>query len=224
MMDMAGGIVQETVRGVASAISFITMVTVALIFLLFELLVLPQKLRSALPREQDATRHVTAFTREIQRYLGIKTVISIGTGLIVGFWVWIMGVDFALFWGVAAFLLNYIPVLGPLIAGVPAVLYALVQLGWAQALVLASGYLVIKLIIGDLIEPALMGRRFGLSTFMVLVALVFWGWVWGPLGMILSVPLTMMIKIALSHTERYRWVAVLLGPGPPAEPPQRSVD
>ena len=215
LMDMVGGILGGTVKGVASALSYITLVGVTLIFVLYELVCMPAKLRVAMGSWERPGAHFRTVTREIQRYLGIKTVISAATGLVVGLWLWLMGVDFAFFWGLLTFLLNYIPVIGPLIAGVPAVLLTLVQLGWARALIVLAGYLVVKLVIGDLIEPHLMGRRFGLSPLVVFVSLMFWGWVWGPLGMILSVPLTMGIKIVLDHTVHLQWLGSLLGPAPP---------
>jgi predicted PurR-regulated permease PerM len=215
-LNVAGGILGGTVRGVFSLVSDVTLVAVGLIFVLYELVILPDKLSKALSGA-DWAGHFMDIVREVQRYLGIKTVISAGTGLIIGIWVAMLGVDFPLLWGLAAFLLNYIPVLGPVIAAVPAVLVTLVQFGPARAIVLALGYLAVKVVIGDLLEPHLMGRRFGLSTAVVLVSLVFWGWVWGPLGMILSVPLTQTIKIAMEHSTHMKWVAVLLGPAPRVE-------
>ncbi len=225
-MDVAGGILGGTVKGVAAAVWAVTLVTVALIFILYELVIFPGKLRAALSSPGDSTRHFKSASREIQRYLGIKTAISIVTGIIVGAWVALLGVAFPLLWGLAAFLLNYIPVFGSIIAAVPAILVALVQHGGVRALVLAMGYLVVKVVIGDLIEPHLMGRRFGLSTLVVLLSLVFWGWLWGPLGMLLSVPLTMVIKILLENTSSLRWVAVLLGPaaGQARPPARRALD
>jgi len=214
-IDVAGGILGGTVRGVFSLVSDITLVAVGLIFVLHELVILPEKMSRALSGGRDWTRHFVAIVKEVQRYLGIKTAISVVTGILLGSWVALLGVDFPLLWGLAAFLLNYIPVLGPVIAAVPAVLVTLVQFGPARAIVLALGYLVVKVILGDLLEPHWMGRRFGLSTAVVLVSLVFWGWVWGPLGMILSVPLTQTIKIAMEHSAHLKWVAVLLGPAPP---------
>ena len=222
-VDVAGGILGGTVKGVASAVTAVTLVTVGLIFILSELVIFPGKLRAALAGAGDPTRYFNRATREIQRYLVIKTAISVATGIIVGLWVALLGVDFPLLWGLVAFLLNYIPVLGPIIAAVPAVLVTLVQYGWVRALVLAAGYLLLKVVIGDLLEPHLMGRRFGLSTLVVLLSVVFWGWLWGPLGMLLSVPLTMVIKIALENTPSLGWVAVLLGPSPQEAAPAPRV-
>jgi predicted PurR-regulated permease PerM len=218
-VDVMGGILQETVRGLASAVSFTTLVAVALIFALHEFAHLQAKLKAAWGGSERPAHHFRTVRKEVQRYLGIKTAISAVTGVIIWLWMTLMQVDFAPFWGLLAFLLNYVPVLGPLIAGVPAVLLTLVQLGWARALVVGAGYLVVKLVIGDLVEPHLMGRKFGLSTLVVFVSLLFWGWVWGPLGMILSVPLTMVIKIALDHSQELRWLGTLLGPTTSDPPP-----
>lgn len=220
LVDVAGGLVGDTVRGVVSVLSNLTLVAVTLIFVLYELVVWPGKLEAAFGDREPRRRFEDVF-RELQRYFGVKTAVSAATGLLIGTWVWAVGIDFPLLWGLAAFLLNYVPVLGPFIAAVPPILVALVQFGWTRTLVLALGYLAVKIVIGDLLEPRLMGRRFGLSTTVVLVSLVFWGWIWGALGMILSVPLTMTLKITLEHSSELSWVAGLLGRGP-VRPPARS--
>ena len=116
----------------------------------------------------------------------------------------------ALLWGLVAFLLNYVPNLGSIIAAVPAVLLALVQYGVGHALLVLMGYVAVNMLLGNLLEPVLMGRRLGLSTLVVFLSLVFWGWVWGPVGMLLSVPLTMIAKIFLENTRDLAWLAVML--------------
>ena len=115
-------------------------------------------------------------------------------------------------WGTLAFLLNYVPNIGSIIAAIPALLLALVQLGPGAVLWSAIGYLVVNNLVGNVIEPRFMGRGLGLSTLVVFLSLVFWGWVLGPVGMFLSVPLTMTLKIALDSSEETRWIAILLGP------------
>ncbi len=144
-------------------------------------------------------------------------MVSVATGLLIGVWVGVLGVDFAIFWGLVAFVLNFIQNLGSVIAAVPTTLLAMVQIGVGRGLLVALGYLVVNMVIGNFIEPHLMGRRVGLSTLVVVLSLVFWGWVWGPIGMLLSVPLTMVLKILLENTEEFRWVAVLLGDSRAAE-------
>jgi predicted PurR-regulated permease PerM len=122
-----------------------------------------------------------------------------------------VGVDYPLLWGVLAFLLNFVPNIGSLLAAIPALLLALIQLGISGTLWALLGYVVINNVIGAVIEPRFMGRGLGLSTLVVFLSLVFWGWVLGPVGMFLSVPLTMMVKIGLDSNEQTRWIAVLLG-------------
>jgi predicted PurR-regulated permease PerM len=124
---------------------------------------------------------------------------------------WSIGLDFPLLWAMLAFLFNYIPTIGSIIAAVPAVLLALVQLGPGAAGVTAMGFAAINVVFGNIIEPRLMGYGVGLSPLIVFVGLVFWGWVFGPVGMLLSVPLTMTLKLALESDERTKWVAILIG-------------
>ena len=131
-----------------------------------------------------------------------------------------LGLGFPLLWGLVAFIFNYIPNLGSILAAIPPVLLALVQFGPARAAVVAVGYLVINIGLANFLEPYLMGRRLGLSTLVVFLSLVFWGWVWGPVGMLLSVPLTVIVKIALENTKDFRWVAIMLGANPTRSTPR----
>lgn len=144
--------------------------------------------------------------------MAIKTWVSLATGILISAWAAILGVDYPLLWGLLAFALNYVPNIGSIIAAVPAVLLALVQLGLFKALLTAGGYVAVNLIMGNVVEPRFMGRGLGLSTLVVFLSLLFWGWVLGPVGMLLSVPLTITAKIALDSREETRWVAILLGP------------
>ena len=211
--EAAVGLIGGTLRGIASTVSLAFLVLLIMAFILAEATVFPAKLRVALGREDADLGRFAQITREVQHYLGIKTVISLVTGILVGFWVWMLGVDFPLFWGLIAFLFNYIPTIGSILAAIPAMLLALVQFGVGPALVVGLGYLVINVIFGNIVEPHLLGRRLGLSTLVVILSLLFWGWVWGPIGMLLSLPLTMIVKIMLENTDDFRWVAVLLGSG-----------
>ena len=124
---------------------------------------------------------------------------------------WALGVDFPLLWAMLAFLLNYIPTIGSIIAAVPAVLIALVQLGPGEASATAIGFVGINMVFGNIIEPRLMGYGVGVSPLVVFIGLFFWGWVFGPIGMLLSVPLTMTLKLALESDKRTRWIAILIG-------------
>ena len=130
---------------------------------------------------------------------------------------WLIGVEFPVIWGLLAFLLNYIPTIGSIAAGIIPSLVALVQLGPGWAVAVALCYIGINSLLGSFIEPVLLGNRFGLSTVMVLVSVLFWGWVWGAVGMFLAVPLTMMIKIMMEQSDDFRWVSVLISQNAPED-------
>lgn len=149
------------------------------------------------------------------RYLVIKTLISVATGLAVWALLAVTGIRFAFLWGMLAFALNYIPNIGSFIAAIPPIIQAFLFNGFSEGLILAGGYILINLIFGSIIDPKILGRGLGLSTLVVFMSLIFWGWLMGPVGMLLSVPLTIVLKIALEPTAAGHKIAVLLGDGPP---------
>ncbi len=155
---------------------------------------------------------ITAFTSSVQQYLLIKTMVSLLTGTLVAISLVVLGVDYPVLWGVLAFGFNFVPNIGSIIAAIPAVLLALVQLGPLGATLAATCYLAINIVVGNFIEPRFMGKKLGLSTLVVFLSLIFWGWVLGPVGMLLSVILTMKVKIALDSNADTAWLGMLLGP------------
>jgi predicted PurR-regulated permease PerM len=189
---------------------FLILMTV--IFMLFEAFHLPDKIRVICGDKDRSFANFYGFIENVNRYMIIKTIFSLATGVLVTVWVGIVGLDYAVLWGVLAFLFNYVPNIGSIIAALPAILIAIVQLGFFRAGATAAGYLVINMVLGSMIEPRFMGKGVGLSTLVVFLSLLFWGWVLGPVGMFLSVPLTITAKIALNSLEETRWLAVLLGP------------
>ena len=193
--------------------TFLILLTV--IFILLEASGFPKKIVVALPDPEKSLAPLREFTESVTRYIALKTLFSAVTGVAIGIWLALLGVDYALVWGLVAFLLNYVPNIGSIIAAIPAVLLALVQLGTGPALFAALGFLVVNVAVGSILEPRSMGSGLGLSTLVVFLSLVFWGWVLGPVGMVLSVPLTMIVKIGLESNENTRWIAILLG-SPPA--------
>ncbi len=214
LLDLLGG----TLRSITTFLSNTFLVLLTMIFILFEAAGFSGKLVAAFGDRVTEIDRLGSVTRQVQRYLAIKTLVSLVTGTLVGIWVSVLGLGFPLLWGLVAFLFNFIPNLGSILAAVPVVALALVQFGPGRAAVAGIGYLVINIVLANFIEPNLMGRRLGLSTLVVFLSLVFWGWVWGPVGMLLSVPLTMVVKIALENTEDLRWVGVMLGANPPTVP------
>jgi AI-2 transport protein TqsA len=186
------------------------LILLTVVFMLFEAESVPRKIHIALDDPTMRIQQVDKFLTSINNYLVIKTLVSIATGLIIGLWLSFLGVDHYLLWGVLAFLLNYIPNIGSIIAAIPAVLLAFVQLGPTTAGLAALGYVLSNTIMGNVIEPRYMGRGLGLSTLVVFLSLIFWGWLLGTVGMLLSVPLTMIVKIALESGDDTKWIALLL--------------
>lgn len=199
-------------RGVLTN-SFLILLTV--IFILLEASSFPAKLHAVSDSVHTSLAGFDKFTENVQRYMAIKTIVSLATGVAIAIWLAVIGVDYPLLWGLLAFLFNYVPNVGSILAAFPAILFALIQLGVGAALWSGLGYLVVNIVMGQVIEPRFMGRGLGLSTLVVFVSLVFWGWVLGPVGMFLSVPLTMTVKIALESNNETRWIAILLGPEVP---------
>lgn len=179
-------------------------------FLMSEAAGIPQKIKLIRAGKQDALDSYNAIIKGINRYLAIKSFTSFLTGALIFIFLKIQGVDFPILWGMIAFLLNYIPNIGSLIAAIPPVLLALIQFGFGQATVTAALFLAVNTVIGSILEPRIAGQGVGLSTLVVFLSLIFWGWVLGPVGMLMSVPLTMSIKIALAENDSTRWIAILL--------------
>jgi AI-2 transport protein TqsA len=186
---------------------FLILLTV--LFILLETSGFPQKLQAAFP-DPEFLGHFKTITANVNHYMGLKSLISLATGGSIWILLALIGVDFAGTWGLLAFFLNFIPAIGSIIAAVPAVLWALVQLGLPSALFTALAYLAVNIIIGNFLDPRIIGRKLGLSPLVVIISLIFWGWVLGPIGMLLSVPLTMIAKIALATSDDTRWLAVML--------------
>jgi predicted PurR-regulated permease PerM len=188
-----------------------------MVFILLEVSSAAVKAQAAFGLAAGTFDRPRAFVSNLGRYLGIKTVVSVATGLTAGLLTWWIGLDFPLLWAMLAFLFNYVPTIGSIIAAVPAVLLAVVQLGLGDALTTALGFLAINMVFGNMIEPRLMGRGVGISPLIIFTGLVLWGWIFGPVGMLLSVPLTMTVKMALESNDRTRWAAILIGSEQDAE-------
>jgi predicted PurR-regulated permease PerM len=207
----AMGLVVGILNGLKGVLTNGFLIMLTAIFILLEASSFPIKLRAILTDPKRSLSYFEKFIYTVQRYIAIKTLISLGTGIAIAIWLLILGVDYPLLLGLLAFLLNYVPTIGSILAAVPAVLLTLLQLGMGKVLLVVMGYLVVNIVVGNVIEPRIMGRGLGLSTLVVFLSVVFWGWVFGPVGMLLSVPLTMTVKIALDSNEDTRWIAILLG-------------
>ena len=159
---------------------------------------------------------------ELRSFLLVKLGTSATTSLLAGLLCYFLKVDLPLLWALLAFLLNFIPTVGSIIAAIPPTFLALVLYGPGTALAVAGGYVAINLVIGSLIEPRLMGEALGLSPLVVFLSMLLWGYLLGVVGALLSPTLTMFVKTWMEHTEDMRWAAVLMSPPPPEPEPDES--
>ncbi|RPJ32617.1 MAG: AI-2E family transporter [Verrucomicrobiaceae bacterium] len=208
------GVLGQVVGFFGAAVIFIILT----VFMLSEAEGFGGRLQAISQAQGPNIARMVSATRDIQRYLAIKTVVSLATGFLAGLLCWAAGLDFFILWGIVAFALNFIPVIGSIIAGVPPTILALLVAGVPNALLVAGGYLLINNFLGNFLEPILVGRRFGISTLVVVISVMFWGWVWGPLGMLLAVPLTMVLKVILDGSDEFRWIGVAIGTDYPRGP------
>ncbi len=210
-------LVSKMVGTVGSLSSDVFVILLLFVFVLVEGAALPAKLEAMPGHNPERTDRLRRILENVRHYLAIKTQMSLVTAVLVTILLSVLQVDFPILWGVLAFLLNYVPNIGSFIAAIPAVLLAFVQLGVAPALYTVAGYAIINVVVGNIVEPRIMGRGLGLSTLVVFLSLLFWGWVLGSVGMLLSVPLTMVVKICLESMEETRWLAILMGSGSPPQ-------
>lgn len=207
----AMGLAATILNSLKDVLTNMFLIIFTMIFMLLEVSSVGTKVEAAFGRSTESLQRPRAFLQNLGRYLGIKTIVSFATGFCAGVLTWALGLDFPLLWAMLAFLLNYVPTIGSIIAAVPAVLLALVQLGPGAASATAIGFAAINIAFGNIIEPRLMGYGVGISPLVVFIGLIFWGWVFGPVGMLLSVPLTMTLKLALESDASTRWIAILIG-------------
>ena len=207
VMSLAGNIFSALSSILTNA--FLILLTV--VFILLEAADLPKKLQIVLKNPERSLSTIDKFSQSAKRYLVIKTLISALVGVVIWLWLLILGVDYPVLWATLSFLLNYVPNIGAIIAALPVALLALVQLGVGSALLTLLGFTVVHIVVGNIIEPKVTGKGLSLSTLVVFLSLVFWGWVLGPIGMILSVPMTSLVTIALESYEGTRGLAVMLG-------------
>jgi predicted PurR-regulated permease PerM len=189
-------------------------IVIVAIFILLEGSALPDKIRGADGLSFETWTRLRQIVADVRRYMFLKTVMSLLTGALIALWLLALGVEFPILLGVLAFALNYIPTIGSIVAAVPGILLAFIEFGLGTAALTTLAYVVINIGISNGIEPRYLGHGLGLSPLVVILSVLFWGWVLGPMGMLLSVPLTMTVKIALESSDDTRWLAVLMSARP----------
>lgn len=205
-------LVSQLLKGLSGALSNIFVIFLVVVFMLIEMPVAKYKLALALSPDDDLRNekeYINQVLDGVIGYLGVKTFVSLITGILVWLLLECLGVQYAILWGIFSFLLNYVPNIGSILAGIPIVIQALILNGFSIALGSLIGIVAINMLIGNALEPKLMGKKLGISTLVVFLSLLFWGWLLGTVGMLLSVPLTMACKVALESSKRTRKYAVL---------------
>ena len=199
-----------------TVMSALLTVLLLIVFMLLEVTTMPKRLHAALGWSPSTFSDLSRTMAEIQRYLSVKTATSAATGLCAGLWCALCGVPNPALWGLVTFALHYVPTVGGIVAALPPIFIALTAYGFGRAAMVFGGITAFSMVIGNVIEPNALGRSLSVSPLIVLVSMFVWGWLLGPIGALLSVPLTLIAKIVLWNTSDLHWVAVLLGPTPPA--------
>ncbi|HCN97505.1 AI-2E family transporter [Leclercia sp. TB492] len=199
----------------SGAMASVLLLVMTVVFMLFEVRHVPYKMRFALNNPQIHIAGLHRALKGVSHYLALKTLLSLWTGAIVWLGLTLLGVQFALMWGVLAFLLNYVPNIGAVISAVPPMIQAFLFNGLYECAMVGALFLIVHMVLGNIVEPRMMGHRLGMSTMVVFLSLLIWGWLLGPVGMLLSVPLTSVCKIWMETTQGGSKLAILLGPGRP---------
>lgn len=205
------GYATKFITGIGGLLGQIILLILVAAFILGETNSYPIKLKVVLSDPDVSLGNITVILKNIRYYLGIKTLTGLFAGTCVTIILLVMGIKFAIIWGILVLLMRYIPNIGSIIAAIPIFLFVLIQQGLEGVLYIGIGYSAINFIVGQIIEPRFFGKGLNLSTLAVFLSLVFWGWTLGDIGMLLAVPITMAMKISLETRENSRWMAVMLG-------------
>ncbi|MDR2755635.1 MAG: AI-2E family transporter [Planctomycetaceae bacterium] len=209
-LDTLIGYIHLGVRELLNIATVSTLIVILVIFMLIEASRLPEKVWAAFGNNDLSNEYFKKIAADTWNYMKIKTIICLLTGIVTTVGLWFLGVEYALLWGILMFFLNYIPNIGQIIASVPPVLLALLDQGVTTAFVVTIWLVVVNTFFGYGVEPRYLEAGLGISGLVVLLSLIFWGWLLGPIGMFLSAPLTMVLKIVLQNNQKTRWIAVLL--------------
>lgn len=201
----------KLLNGFGNLMGNFTMILLIVGFILAENSSFSVKIQAILNKPENGMNQIHTAMTQINQYLGIKTLTSLATGVLIGVALWVIGVDYPLMWALVAFLMNYIPNIGSIIAAIPAMFMAFVNLGFGGVFWVMGVYLFVNVLIGTIIEPKIMGEGLGISTLVVLMSLIFWGYILGTTGMFLSIPLTLAAKIAFESNPNTKWIAIALG-------------
>lgn len=190
-----------------SGVGVLFIIGILVVFFWLESITLPDKLQLLAPALRE---RLGAVGTAIRSYMGLKAIMSLLTGALAGFLCWLMSVPYAPMWALLAFMLNFIPTIGSAIAAIPPIVITLLIHGPGAAVIVGIGYLVINVGVSNVVEPRFMGTGLGMSPLVVILSMIVWGWILGPVGMLLSVPLTVALKIGLEAVPEGRVFAGFL--------------
>jgi len=211
------GYALKVVQNVSQTAGNLLVLVLLMAFMMLEAVRYPQKLREAFADSPEVLRRFSEFGDSIRSYVGLNAVFGLGAALLDTVLLLSLGVDYAILWGVLSFLLSFIPNIGFIIALTPPTLLALIQFGFGRAIAVLAGYIVINFIVDNIIKPRFVGERFDLAPLVVVLSLLFWGWLIGPMGALAAVPLSIGAKFLFESFEDSRWIAHLMsdaGPKP----------
>ncbi len=186
------------------------LVFIGVAFILSETKIFEKKLKLIFNNDSKKLYSFKLFSYNLQKYFIVKTFTSFLTGVSIFIILFFFKIDYPILWAVIAFLFNFIPVVGSIVAAIPAILLSLVSGHLDHTIWLMISYMIINISISNIIEPKLMGKELGLSPMIIFFSLIFWGWILGIVGMFLAVPITMTLKIAFESTQNTKWIGVLL--------------
>ena len=204
------GVTTTLIGSIGTFLSKFLLVIIGVAFILAETKSSQTKLKMLFGKNQKSFEHFELFSHNIKKYFIVKSFTSLLTGAVIGFMLILFGVDYPILWGFIAVLFNFVPVIGSLVAAIPAILLSLIELDMQTTIYIMVLYFIINISISNIIEPKLMGKELGLSPLVIFFSLILWGWLLGIVGMFLAVPITMTLKIAFNSNHQTKWIALLM--------------
>lgn len=198
------------IGSIGTFLSKFLLVIIGVAFILAETKSSQTKLKMIFGKNQKSLEHFELFSHNIKKYFIVKSFTSLLTGVVIGLMLILFGVDYPILWGFIAVLFNFVPVIGSLVAAIPAILLSAIELDIQTTAYIIILYVVINISISNVIEPKLMGKELGLSPLVIFFSLILWGWLLGIVGMFLAVPITMTLKIAFNSNHQTKWIALLM--------------
>jgi AI-2 transport protein TqsA len=212
------------VSGIVSGLSNWGLALVVCIFLLVEENIFPRKMQSVAEDDDPDVLRILNLAKELREYMGINALLGLLFAALNVILLIIMGVDFAILWGLLAFFMSFVPAVGLLIAIFPPALLALMQFGVTEMMIVIAAYFVSHTVLYSVIKPLFIEKEVNISVAVTFLSLVVWGWVLGPIGAILSVPMTIIVQTILDSREETRWLAYMMGSGSEPFKPKEELD